>query len=73
MASLIKFETGKTYTMRFIGDSDLRPEFKCVKRTAKSATFAGERETLTRKIKEHDGVEYVLSGNYSMAPCIKAS
>lgn len=69
------FETGKIYTMSFIGDSDLKPEFKCIKRTAKTATFEAVKgsETLTRRIKEHGGSEYILQGTYSMAPCIKAS
>lgn len=68
------FEVGKTYEMSFIGDSNLRPHFKCVKRTAKTATFERVRngELLTRKIKSYDGSEYVLDGSYSMAPSINA-
>ena len=70
-----QFETGNVYEMRFITDSDLRTEFICTKRTEKSVTFETFKtahETITRKIKIYDGVEYVLHGNYSMAPCIKA-
>lgn len=72
---LKKFEVGNVYEMRFIGDSDLRPQFICVNRTAKTATFERFKgtETLTRRIKEYEGVEYVLEGAYSMAPRIKAS
>lgn len=68
------FETGKTYQMTFVTDSDLRPEFVCTKRTAKTATFERVRgnETLTRRIKIYDGCEYVLEGSYSMAPSINA-
>tara|TARA_R110002051_G_scaffold226859_1_gene289401 strand:- start:811 stop:1035 length:225 start_codon:yes stop_codon:yes gene_type:complete len=68
-----KFELGKTYNMRFIGDSDLRPEFVCVKLTAKTATFQGKHEKISKRIKVYDGVEYVLAGSYSMAPSIKAA
>jgi len=69
-----KFEIGKTYEMRFIGDSDLRPHFVCVKRTEKSATFksAKTNEVLTRRVKVYDNFEYILQGTYSMAPSIRA-
>lgn len=69
------FEVGKVYEMRFIGDNDLRPRFKCIARTAKSAKFErlrGGAEVLTRRIKSYDGSEYVLEGSYSMAPSINA-
>ena len=72
MEIITKFELGKTYNMRFIGDNDLRPEFVCVKLTAKTATFKGEHETISKRIKVYDNVEYVLAGSYSMAPSIKA-
>ncbi len=70
--NITKFELGKTYNMRFIGDSELRPEFVCVKLTAKTATFQGKNEKISKRIKVYDGVEYVLAGSYSMAPSIKA-
>jgi hypothetical protein len=68
------FETGATYEMRFIGDSELNPIFKCVKRTAKTATFvdAHDGETITRKIRTWSGHETILLGNYSMAPSISS-
>ena len=68
------FETGKTYEMRFIGDYELRPRFKCVKRSAKMATFVSEYdgEVLRRKINTNGGYEAVNQGNYSMAPGISA-
>ena len=71
-----KFELGQTYNMTFIGDSNLKVPYKCVKLTAKTATFTSPKngETITRRIKKgyYDGVEYVLEGSYSMAPCISA-
>ena len=73
--TLIKFEEGNIYQMNFIGDSELKPQFICVKTTAKTATF--ERfmhptDKITRKIKTYSGVEYIREGNYSMAPSIHA-
>jgi len=72
---ITKFEVGNIYEMRFIGDNDLRPQFICVKRTAKTATFECFKgtESLTRRIKEYDNSEYILEGNYSKAPRIKAN
>jgi hypothetical protein len=70
----VKFEEGNIYQMRFIGDSNLKPEFICVSRTAKTATFERYQKTerLTRRIKIWGGVEYILEGSYSMAPSIQA-
>jgi len=76
MNTITTFETGNVYQMTFIGDSDLRPEFICVKRTAKNATFerfTNPSEKITRRIKVWNGSEYVLEASYSMAPTIKAT
>jgi hypothetical protein len=72
--NMAKFKVGSTYEMRFIGDSNLKPKFTCIKRTEKTATFKRyERtETFTKKIKTSDDGEYVLYGNYSMSPIIRA-
>ena len=81
----LKFETGNVYQMTFIGDNDLRTEFICVKRTSKTVTFerfkgypytyqqGARSRAMTRRIKVYDNCEYILDGNYSMAPSIKAS
>jgi hypothetical protein len=69
------FQIGNIYEMRFIGDSDLKISFKCVKRTAKTVTMESVKgsESLTRRIKtSYDNIEYVLKGSYSMAPAISA-
>lgn len=69
------FETGNIYRMNFIVDSDLKVDYICVKRTEKTATFERFQrpsESLTRKIKVYNNVEYVLDGSYSMAPSIYA-
>ena len=69
-----KFILHKTYEMRFIGDSDLKVNWECIKITPKTATFKreGAKETMTRKIKIYNNVESVLEGSYSMAPSIYA-
>lgn len=77
MKKLIKFEEGNIYEMSFIGDSDLRPQWICIKRTAKTVTLERfqKTESITRRIKTsfYDGVEYILEGSYSMSPSIYAN
>lgn len=76
MTTVNQFETGNIYEMRFIGDSELRVKFICVKRTATKVTFdrfQNPGDSITRKIKVWDGSEYILDGSYSMAPSIKAT
>jgi len=74
MENLVKFIAGKTYRMKYIGDSNMFTDWVCIKRTAKSVTFnrVNAVETITKRIKNHDGNEYALYGNYSMAPVITA-
>ena len=71
---ITKFETSNVYRMGFIGDSDLRPEYICVKVTDKTATFQKFQgtETFTKKIKVFNGSEYISYASYSMAPTIYA-
>jgi hypothetical protein len=69
-----KFDINNIYEMKFIGDSDLRPQWICIKRTLKTVTmqrFQGS-EKITRRIKQYNGCEYILEGSYSMAPSIYA-
>lgn len=67
------FQIGKKYEMRFIGDADLRPQYTCVKRTEKTATFTYRGETITRRVKTYPaGGEFVILGDYSMSPVINA-
>lgn len=68
------FEVGKTYVMGFICDSDLKVNWKCIKRTSSFVTFEDVRnkEQMRRKINTYSGEESVLEGNYSMAPSIRA-
>ncbi len=70
MAVIAKFEVGKTYRGRFIGDSDLTVDYTVMKRTAKTVTVkeVGQPELKTRRIYTFMGVEgFRPYGNYSMA------
>ena len=70
----VKFEVGKIYYYRFIGDSDLTVKCKITKRTAKTITFIDldEDKTYTKRIRESFGVEFVSIASYSMAPVLFA-
>ena len=70
-----QFEEGSIYTMSFITDSELKPQFICVKRTKSMVTFERfqDTEVVKRRVKVgSDGFEYIVDGNYSMAPSINA-
>jgi hypothetical protein len=71
----LKFKTGTNYEMRFIGDSDLRVIFTCIKLTEKTATFKNfqNSEVISKKIRIYDNCEFILAGSYSMAPSISAN
>ena len=70
----VKFEAGKTYYYRFIGDRDVAVPCKITKRTAKTITFIdlNENKTYTKRIRESFGVECVSIASYSMAPVLFA-
>lgn len=70
-----KFETGKTYETRSVGDHDCIFSIKIVRRTAKTVLvfIKGQAGAKTLRIGTHEGVEYVKPfGSYSMAPIVKA-
>ena len=77
MTTAIKFETGNVYEMRFITDSELKAEFICTKLTKTMATFeryGNPSDSITKKIKTNpEGIEYVVTDSYSLAPVIKAN
>ena len=69
------FQVSKIYEMLFIGDSNLRPQWKCIKKTAKTVTFTkfDETETITKRIKfDSENNEYILYANYSSASSINS-
>ena len=72
----MKFITGKTYTGRFISDSNATFEFEIIKRTAKRITI---KDAFTKELKvigtslDRDGNEIAYPmGRYSMCPTIRA-
>lgn len=72
-----KFETGKTYTHGWAGDSNLFTSWTVIKRTAQTVTITDGKETKTCKIikaiSEYRGAESVYpTGRYSMAPILSA-
>jgi len=76
MTLLNKFEANNIYEMRFIGDSELKVPMICIKVTEKTASFQYYKKinqgTITKKIKNNNGNEYVLTASYSMAPVINS-
>lgn len=72
---MIKFEFGRTYFNRFIGDADSRFECTVIKRTAKTVTIttAMYDQPVRRTIRVWNGVEEILPfGKYSLAPVLRA-
>jgi hypothetical protein len=70
---MIKFEAGKTYATRSIGDHNCIISVTIEKRTEKTvtATIRGEKKNF--RVGEYDGAEFIKPwGSYSMAPTIKA-
>lgn len=65
-----KFEVGKKYRVRSIGDAELFFEIEVVSRTAKTITTEKGR----LKIHAYDGSEVCYpEGRYSMAPTVRAT
>lgn len=68
---MIKFEPGKTYQTRSIGDADCTIAATIAKRTAKTVTTTAGR---TFRVSEHNGAECIKPwGSYSMAPIQRAT
>ena len=69
-----KFEIGKTYQTRLIGDHELTESITIASRTASFVTTTeGKRLGINKKRTEYAGAECVMpDGVYSMAPCISA-
>ena len=74
MEEIRTFEIDKTYTFRFIGDSDSCVPVKVLKGTAKFVTIQVRNDKPVKcGVRVWDGVEscYPL-GKYSMAPILRA-
>lgn len=71
----MNFESGKTYTTRSIGDSDMVISVTVLRRTAKTIYVKGDALTnAALRVWMFDGVEHVSPwGKYSMSPVISAN
>ena len=68
------FKTNKTYSGRFICDSDSIVKMEIIKRTAKQVTVKVYKEIVKRKIHIYDDSEFFYPfGQHSMALTIRAS
>lgn len=75
MTDTVKFETGKTYEMRWVTDADARNLVEVLRRTRKFVTIAIDGAPAPKRVgvRVFEGVEYALPlGDYSMAPRVKA-
>ena len=71
-----RFEAGRTYTTRSIGDHDCIITARIVKRTDKTVTAEVDGKVKNFRIKVwFDGTCEFFSpwGSYSMAPCMRAA
>lgn len=74
----MKFEVGKIYGNRFIGNHELEFKFKVIHRTDKTITLEGifdlgVTEQKKRRISIWNGIEEVMPfGSYSKAPLLTA-
>lgn len=74
---MTKFEAGKTYFMRAIGDHDCVWEYTVTKRTASTVTLDNGKGSIVckinKKVSEWNNTESVYPlGRYSMAPVLRA-
>ena len=72
-----KFEIGKTYSMRSIGDHECIWSYTVTERTASTITITDGEKTKTcrivKQLSEYRGAETVRPlGNYSMCPLLSA-
>jgi hypothetical protein len=71
----MKFQTGKTYTTRSIGDADMVISVTVLRRTEKTIYVKGDALTKEAlRVWVFNGVEQVAPwGKYSMSPVISAN
>ncbi len=75
---MIKFEVGKTYSMRSICDSNCVWTYTVTARTAQTITLSDGGKVLkcriNKQISEYNGCESVFPlGRYSMCPILRAT
>ena len=70
-----KFEVGKTYKMRSVGDYNCIWYYNIIKRTAKTVTIqqVDKKAIGIYHIKEYNDTEYIMPlGRFSMSPSLRA-
>lgn len=71
---MVRFQVGKTYWCRSIGDSDCIHSFTILGRTAKTVTVKVYDKIVKRGLSIYEDVEqFKPFGNYSMCAVIRAS
>jgi len=74
MSEVTKFEVGKEYKVRSVGDHDCIFSFTVTGRSNKFIMINGEGRTRRVGITIYDGAETALPlGKFSMAPIIRAA
>lgn len=74
---MTKFEIGKNYSMRSIGNHDCVWTFEVIDRTAQTITITDGKEVkkcrVNKKVSEWNGTETIYPlGRYSMCPVLHA-
>jgi len=73
MTNSTTFVIGVTYIMGWIGDSELKTEYKVISRTAKFVTVQNRGEVIRCKIEVYsDSEQCSPTGKYSMSPVLRA-
>ena len=68
-----QFEIDKKYYGRSVCDSDCIFEIKVIRRAGTRITFIDNDNTQrVKKVRTDENCEYIILGNYSMAPIIRA-
>ena len=75
MSTIAKFETGKTYKVRSIGDHNCVWTYEIIRRTAQTIRLMDEAgKAKTCRVRVVDGEEVCYpDGRYSMCPVLRAT
>lgn len=68
-----KFEIGKIYRTRSVGDRNCIFELTIISRTEKTVKYDYEGHVKSSRIKINNNEEWIQPDKYSMAPIFKAS
>lgn len=68
-----RFEVGKTYGTRCIGDHNIIYTVTVTKRTDKTVTIVGDSNKRCKIHIDNNGDEFIIPERYSMAPVFRAT